>query len=405
MNLILNLNYISQFILSDLYIFYSEFKIYNFLYFINILLSLSIIRKDELNKNYKKLFFYTFIFIIYIFLIDLFKNETLLEALKNFLRNFGTISLLPITMYAIKFKNFKVIKSIKIILMISVFFAVLQIFGYRYMVNDLLSLLPIIKFEEVPYEFINIIRIAGANTNYIGFALFVSVLIIFYYNYLLKHKNLKNILIFMILIIVLLFNQTRAAIFSLFPIILLSEYLIDKKNFKGFIKKVIISILIIIPIYLIYDYFSYDGFRYIQQNIGYGDTHRLYTNLYMIKGVLSESPFFGTTKDEAWDIFYKYYNPEIPFDSSKDTPTNHNQIGYYLRYYGVIGLLFFLLLSVQMYKSIKVSINNEYKLIVLSYFILEIFYSFVHNNFLINSILMWSLISLIFIKKNVQTNE
>ena len=58
-----------------------------------------------------------------------------------------------------------------------------------------------------------------------------------------------------------------------------------------------------------------------------------------------------------------------------------------------------------MYKSIKVSINNEYKLIVLSYFILEIFYSFVHNNFLINSILMWSLISLIFIKKNVQTNE
>ena len=52
------------------------------------------------------------------------------------------------------------------------------------------------------------------------------------------------------------------------------------------------------------------------------------------------------------------------------------------------------------YKLIKKSLNNEYKIILMSYFFLEFIYSSAHNNFLLNSILLWSLLSLNFIDKD-----
>jgi len=400
MNLLLILNYLSHFIISDLYILYSEFKIYNLLYFFNIFICNRLLIQKRINENLKRLFLLAIFFIFYIFCIDLIKNETIIESFKNLLRNYGTISLLPITKYAVENKKFNIFSIIKNLLFISVFFALLQIIGYKYMINDLLNNLPIIQFESAPYDFIAVDRISGANTNYIGFALFVSFLIIFYYYKFTKKNGLKNIIILLFLIIVLLFNQTRAAIYTLLPIIAISDFLITKQNYKIYFKKFFKLILALIPIYFLYNYFSQENLAYIQKKIDFGDTHRLYTNLFMIKGVLLENPLFGINKEESWDIFFKYYNSNIPFDYSKNTPTHHNQIGYYIRYYGLIGLLIFLVLNFRIFQLIKKSLNNEYKIILMSYFFLEFIYSFVHNNLLLNSVLLWSLLSLNFVDKN-----
>ena len=123
--------------------------------------------------------------------------------------------------------------------------------------------------------------------------------------------------------------------------------------------------------------------------------------------MLNESPFTGIAPEVAWDLFDKYksnsYDP-YTFEFRETTPTHHNQIFYYLRYYGLIGLFLFSLLYYQIYKLIKTNKEQIIKLIIGSIILLDLFFSLTHNNKIFSAIL-WIYLSLLFDKNNKLTNE
>ena len=126
-----------------------------------------------------------------------------------------------------------------------------------------------------------------------------------------------------------------------------------------------------IPIYIII-FFSTElneYLPYVFKDIDHGDTHRYFTNIYISKGVLLESPFTGIAPNVAWDIFEKYADINYHTGDEGTTPTHHNQIFYYLRYYGLIGVAFLFFLYFKIFKSIKESSDKNIAYIIGSIFI------------------------------------
>jgi len=94
---------------------------------------------------------------------------------------------------------------------------------------------------------------------------------------------------------------------------------------------------------------------YIGRSIMEHDTHRFVTNWIMTIGVLKESPLFGISPERAWDIYLQYggeRNYYLYTHHTQTVPTHHNQLGFYLRYYGLIGVFLLCWLYVLIFKKI-----------------------------------------------------
>ena len=349
---------------------------------------------------------YSFIFVIYISYVNLTNNSDIWFTIKSIIIQSSIILCLPTILYLSSLKKFDLINSYYIVFFIHFIFVLFQLFGADITLKDVIPSNPIIGIQEEYSGPKEILRASGAISNPITLAHQTIFFICFTFFIFQKQKNLKNFFLVLVAFGVLFSTQARGAIFSVVPILFLTYLIFIKFEIQ---KLFLFSFFILISVVLFknYSFLLAEYFPYTFKEISLADTHRFWTNYYISIGVLNESPLTGIAPEEAWDLFDKYksnsYDP-YTFEFRETTPTHHNQIFYYIRYYGLIGLFLLTLLYYKIYKQIKSNKNQIIKLIVGSIILLDLFFSLTHNNKIFSAIL-WIYLSLLFDKNNKLINE
>jgi len=362
-----------------------------------------VIKRDRiftLEEDTSKIIKASFLFVAYIVLIDLYHNHSIYKTMVFAFSSIITISLLPI------FENrqipYNFIRRFKLLMIISMAFSLIQFItsNNNIILSNIISGFGIMGVDQaVDLEIFtdNYFRTTGATSNNIGFTIQLSIFIIIEYVTFMQFRRPKEIISILASFFILITTQTRAALFSIAPVIFAIQMLFIKLKKKRQIAAVIIFWVFFISI----GYFALDfiltKMTYIGRNIMEKDMHRFTTNWIMTIGVLKESPLFGISPERAWDIYLQYggdVNHYLSAHYSTAGPTHHNQLGFYLRYYGLIGVFFLCWLYVLIFKKIMRAKSFWIGVALGSIFIFDLVFSMAHNNKLLASPLLWIFLSL-----------
>ena len=344
------------------------------------------------------------IFILYIFIVHIFRGEVFF-AFKNIILQLGIICSLLLFNYFYYEKKYDFLKYLYFFLLAHFIFVILQINNVSIVLSDLIPSNFLISSNINIDNFSNYKRVSGTIFSEIILAKQCIFFLVVFIAYSLKDPNLsfniKNLFFIMITIFILFATQVRSAIFSFIPIISMCYLYYGDHKINGKFTFLIIFFSLVIFLFSFFIDFFVQNFPYVFKTMNLSDTHRFYTSWSVAKGTLLESPLFGISKELGWDIFDQYrdinYNPYVYINPSEmdNSPTNHNQLLYYIRNYGLIGLALWINLYFRIFKAIKLTKVNYIRFIVGSIFVLDLFFSMAHNNKIFTP-LLWIILSLNF---------
>lgn len=346
------------------------------------------------------------LFVVYMSALDFLRGDSLYSLFVQLLSSFAIMMMFPA--FSIGVDNYDFLKWMRRIAWISLVFALMQVFGLKIILADLVPLIGSDRIgDEGIFDIYN--RATGASSNTIAYAILMAFVLLYAYWLFqssrvplreLDRTKLSALVIGILAATGLLISQTRAAILGSVIAILIVTVFSSKDKFLALAKAIFVAFTAVIA-YLILERFAATMFPYIFKEIDIGDTHRLWVNWYMTIGVLQESPWIGISPDQAWDVYFRHgdmaissYNPANP----APTPTHHNQPGFYFRYYGVLGILLLTAVYAVMFRLIARSRNRFMAYFLASCLILDFLYSLTHNNKLMGSPLLWAMLSLVFVE-------
>ena len=347
------------------------------------------------NRETRNVLIWAFAFILYMGTMDYSRGADLYKTVVTFLSALLIVSMLPAFESQKLSKTFILGESFVKLMWVSVIFAALQAIGLNYVMADLLPGFFIVGADRIVEEYIDSFsRTSGATSNTIAFASQLSIMFLFGYAGWIESRKRGAGLVIVISAIALITTQARAMIFGIIPIIAFVQLMLSKNRARDGVK-IIVAFVCFGLIYLAIGDFVMNNMTYLSKEIDSGDTHRFLVNWYMAIGVMTESPWFGIAPEKAWEIYLRYgdtsiygYNPDVA------APTHHNQLGYYFRYYGLVGI--FLLSAVYISIFIKIFKSKSYigNVVLTGMFFLDFVYSMAHNNRLMASPLLWIMLSL-----------
>jgi len=258
-------------------------------------------------------------------------------------------------------------------------------------------------------------RIVGTFNIAIGFALFTGILCIICWSKYFMNENMPKRVFasisFLMLSFLIIFTQTRSAIYGVIPSIILA-YILSGENV---LKKVAIASAISVLFLLMFGSIQTFVLRQSERSALKLDANTYYkitANIYGTYGALSENFFFGIKKSrslqDSKEQYLKDYRRDLELikkgkselgnilkikDSFKLAQTHHNLYAFYLRYYGTIGFFLLMIVLIKIYKKIlaKKNVTDRYMLFGVFIFILQ--YALLHNNKLLEFPLFWILLS------------
>lgn len=337
-----------------------------------------------------------FSFNLYLAIVDLSRESSVYDVSVRFIST-SMVMLLPTT-FIERRRPFQLVIWFIGFSFVSFIFAAIQVAGIHVSLADVVPNFGVLGSDMAREELIDRYgRATGATSNTIAFALQMAIVILLAYSGWFVRTSTNNIQLGGLGILGLLFSQTRAALFGVVPAVVLSHLYFARARLR--------TLLPIIPVVVIglgvawgVQQTAVEYFPYIAKEINTGDTHRLWTNWFMSVGVFHESPWFGISPKEAWEVCFRYadmklvlYGPDMP------TPTHHNQLGFYFRYYGFIGLFFLFAMYLKIFQIIKLSPSIPVRIFLGSLFILDLMYSMTHNNKLLSSPVLWVFLSMAFL--------
>ena len=400
--------------LNNLYIF--SYKL-NFIRLFSVFFILYIFLRpfslDRLTRTTKVLFKWAFLFITFKFILYVtihFDHD--IEPFYEFLKELFVILLLP----AIEISGFKKIsKAILICAVPSILLGILQIINPNVNLDTIIPHNPIIFTQQITQSYLlNESRIVGTYNLSIGLALLIGFLcIIICSNIVADKKKLKLMYfsIFCLLHFLVIFTQTRSAIYGIVPSIIIAFLLSERKR----IKKISITLFLVIICTACFGIFTVFVVKYSERSIIRMDSNTYYkitANIYGVYGSLSQNPLFGIRKSkeisDSRDKYLRDYKRDMELlrkakqdlgdflktkDFSKIMQTHHNLFAFYLRYYGIIGFGFLFFIMVLMYKKINVKIDHSTKFMLFGIVFYFIQFSMFHNTKLLQCELLWLLIA------------
>lgn len=370
--------------------------ILNYILLFHFLLS----KKPKLPKRVITLQNVFYLFTVFTLLVDLYQNG-IDKAVSTF------IIYIPVPIvfgifYSSSINEKLIYYYAKIYLIYNGFFACLQIAGIPITAGELLANLPILG---VDYGFAGIgratqgLRISGASYSTIGFACNLGVL----FCYFLFNKNTtfftkKYRLVYLVLIFfMMIFSQTRSVIFSIIPVVYISSVLFSEKGFKGKVRSSLVLGFLVLMLFAISPLIRKAYPRlFLSAEEDYTIVHRVQSNVFGVVGTFYSSPFIGTSVNNAKGTVVSGYNKVGLFfgDYFVSEVTHHNQPAYFFRYYGFIGLLFFILIYMYFF---KIGFSNNYmpyKKMIFAIVLFHIAFTLFHNNKFSSDVYLWLFIAL-----------
>jgi len=398
LNLIKTVLIISVVLLPDYYIVASPFTLriiaMFLLLFFYLIDSLVVLRKPiQISKDTQNVLLAAFALLLYVYISDVAKNDPV-EASRRFYPNLLILTALPIFEY--NKKSMDLHKILNIVFGFAILFAIFQILGLRHNLSTLLPEFAFIKSDRIiDPATVQDLRVSGPGFSIISFALYLGYFVIITQYLSLKSGNILLMIYLVIGAIVLLFTQTRSAIYGLLPSILIVRFFYGKRNIKEMFKILFILVVFSISISILSDTIQ-SRLPRLYEVLDASVLERFQTNYYATIGVLKESPVFGIPKEEAFEVISEAIAARglVLGTTLRATTTHHNQILYYFRYYGLIGVSLLVMVYVMVCRKILGTPSHITKMMLLSILLFDLQYSLGHNNRLIHNILFWVLLSL-----------
>jgi hypothetical protein len=352
-----------------------------------LLVTFFLYKHPKQNKQIIKLQIIIFIFIAYIFLLNLLQND-LQKTLSTFITTLpipfilGMFSLYPR-------RNELIFFFAKFYILYNLVFSILQVIGIYITSSSILAKIPIFGTYR---EFVGVsatqgVRISGAGASTISLACILGIIFILFYFYKYNDKLLstKERSIYLLIVFVLiLLTQTRSLIFALPIVIIITSIIVSKNNMKGIFLTSIGTIVFIGLFYTSLPTLMEMFPRlFLTINDDGSVIHRIQANVYGAIGTFNLSPWVGVPFSDAM-IAMRNGLSEIGLFIGNyfiNEVTYHNQLFYYFRHYGLIGLGLFILLF---WKMIKVALDSnkseENKKILFAIILFYFLYTLSHNN-------------------------
>lgn len=345
-------------------------------------------------KKINRLLGVSLIFVFYMALVDYIRGVQVGVVVTKIVSHLLIVFLLPA--FVQSQESFPMVVWFRRFVTISLVFAVLQMLGWHYALADIIPNIGLVGSDIIREELIDEYgRATGATYNTIAFAMQMVILILLVYGGYLVQHTLKRTSYGIMGLIGLFASQTRAALFGLVPAIIISFLVFTKLRLKSALQ-IVTLIVAALGLGFGLQQVAPEYLPYMAKEIDEGDTHRVSTNLYMTIGVFIESPLFGIPPEKAWDLYYRHADRNAVVQHTLDmkTPTHHNQLGYYFRYYGMVGVALLFAVYFRIYQMIKTSVSTPMRVFMGSLFVLDFIYSMTHNNKLLSSPLLWVFLSL-----------
>jgi len=394
----------SVFIFADYYLIKPAFSLRIISIAILVVIFLAdklVILKERIyiSEDTKKVLIVSFFFLFYIYISDSIKND-FIEATNQFLP--GVLLPLILIIFEYRLNSSNLYKILYGVFSISFVWAISQIVGFGENLNTIFQGIGILQSHQIIDPATQAgSRVSGAIFSVIGFANYLGIFIIITYFKFLESKKKILIPAMLIMAIVLFFTQTRAALYGIVPSIAVIQCFHSRKKIKEILRIIAVMLLIMCTLWLFNNTIEKKFSRIT--TISQPDVLlRFQVNYYLMKGVWKEAPLFGIPKESAWELLYESAAISIQYlgDTSARTPTHHNQIGYYFRYYGLIGLILLLALYFMIFRKIAHTSFFYTKMMLMSIFLFDFQYSMSHNTKLISNILLWILLALAVKEKN-----
>ncbi|MEW8308759.1 MAG: hypothetical protein AB2652_06050 [Candidatus Thiodiazotropha endolucinida] len=369
-----------------------------------------------ISRQTKKVLIVGFSLILFKYLVDsTIHIQNIFDPIKIALIEIFALVYLPIVEWN-KISNKVVYNTILISAIPGIIFGVIQALGANITIKSIVPNNPIVIFEKERFDYFEHTgRIVGTFTTGVLFSLLLGTLFIILMARLWEGPNylrnyIKKILfttILLLLFFLILYTQTRSAIYGLPASVILGYYL----SSRHFVKKTFIVLLAgAIGV------FSFGTFQMLVTGVSQRSTlgidantyYKLTSNIYGVYAALARDPLFGVPvnrrldRGEGSDDDMKLVEEGrrklgkiiTTGESYQLTATNHNQIAYYIKYYGLIGFSLFILLLYVVFKKIKQKEDSATRFILMCVFVYHIQFSLLHNNQLLETLLFWILLGL-----------
>ena len=406
-----NLHYIFSFIvifsvipLNTAYIFnekISFFRLFGVIFLFFVLISGKMFSGNIRNSTVR-LMNWALVLILFKFLIDIsFHYEDPIASVNQLLKELLTVSMLIIFESA-RLKQQAIEKFIIAISSIPILFGIIQMKDKTFILPKLLKNIPGIGvYGESAYYIQHANRIIGTENIAIGFALLLGILcIIFFFNYLKEKKKVHLLPVIFICIILLVYTQTRSAIYGLVPSLFISYAVINKMKLSNIILYTVLILLFVL------------GFGQIKELLGkhserstkivdVNTYQKVSSNVWGCYGVLIESPIIGLKKKDV-ESAVKVGKKDLgqilsvkgDIKSSRFTVTHHNLYAYYIQYYGLLGFMLFCFIAVAIFRKIFSKTDPYDKMKLFGIFIFFFLFVLLHNNRLLLYPLLWIMLAL-----------
>ena len=326
-------------------------------------------------------------FLLYVFFVDFTRNDAIDATRKFFGYGFIPFLLIPFQ----KRDKFHFEKVFNILLFISIYFAVMQLLGIRENLSTLFHGFGPIKSDNIAhYQMVHDGRVSGAVFSIVFFGEILAIAIILSYYKFLETQRWMWLVYITFLSYLLVKTQLRSAIYGLLPVLLIVDLITTTKKWDILKRFAIVTILFmtVLSLNLLYTRQPFLADRLLNP-VDSSTIEKVLSNYYGSLGTLDESPLVGTRREDIKSTTQRKLSSNRRIFVDHDFQlTDHNQILYYLKYYGLIGVFFLALLYLSIHKYIMTECW-DHRRVLLAILLFDFQHSMFHNNRLLSNSIIW----------------
>lgn len=291
--------------------------------------------------------------------------------------------------------------------LLSCLIALLQVRSPDVSVSNVIPPNPILLTETMRFDYLEETgRVTGTYSTAIGLALVCGFAFCICFVRAISSTSHVSRAIYLALIfllfVVLIFSQTRSAIYGVVPAVVLGYAIAKGLRLQSILIVGFLSIAIggtfsaieqIITKYSERSTFSVDGNTYA----------KITSNVYGVVAALHSNPLFGVPVNRRIDRAGGDIADEILVrkghaivgdildakEGFRVVPTNHNEPAYFLKYYGVIGFALYIFMCWTLLKKAMSKAEFASRWILCSIVLYQLQYSLLHNTQILGTVLLW----------------
>ncbi|MEA1901322.1 MAG: hypothetical protein U9N47_11300 [Thermodesulfobacteriota bacterium] len=325
------------------------------------------------------------------------------ETFFYLLRESFVVLMLPV-FEKIGYKRIRLVETTVIASVPAIVLGYLQIRNPTINLPSLLSDFGVLVFPSIETHLFDANRMIGTFDRAIGLALVLGMLCVIVWTRGFMGGSFKckvlSVALFLVSYILIIFTQTRSAIYGIFPSLLVANLLTGGRLARK------LAVVGIVGVIALSAFSAFEAFvvKYSERSRMQVDANTYYkitANVYGTYAALAANPLFGIPRETGEGEGKREFKEMVkkgrrelgeivkaPGDRRLEA-TDHNFLAYYARFYGLVGFCLLCVVIFKMLKKINMKQESGTRFMLYGLLVFFLQYSLLHNNRLLQDVLLW----------------